>query len=148
MRRKRNLIIVWTVFACFVVVWWFSTSLQGEERTYEVRPAITLSQYKTDTARMIDAYERMMDRFFSLSEKNMTWINTDLKSTVKKLDSIDGKLTEFSTRMARIEKALGIEQPKKPTVAPKAETGRHVVSLVQKALNNISESAKMEMGSG
>ncbi len=125
MRKKRNIIIVWTIFVCFVVMWWFSASLQGEERTYEIRPAITLPQYKTDTARMIDAYERMMDRFFRLSEKNMTGINTDLKNVVKKLDSIDGKLTEFSTRMTRIEKALGIEQPPKPTVAPKAETGRH-----------------------
>jgi hypothetical protein len=39
----------------------------------------------------------------------------DLRNALTKLDSISHKLTELSARIAGIEKALGIEQPKKLT---------------------------------
>jgi hypothetical protein len=82
-----------------------------------------LPEHRTDTARAIDAYERVMDRFINLTEKNLTGINTDVKSIAKKLDLIDCKLTDLSTRMARIEKALGIEQTEKRVEkTPEAKT--------------------------
>jgi len=108
--RSRNLLVVAAGLVCCVVLVWLSTSIQGGERTYEVRPQITLPEYRTDTARAIAAYERLMDRYMGLTERNLAGIGTGLKGVVKKLDSIDAKLTELSTRMARIEKALGIEQ--------------------------------------
>lgn len=98
---------------CLIAVC-FSTSIQGHEKSYEIKPKITLPEYRTDTARVIDAYERMMDRFIHLTEKNLTDIDTEVQGIARKLDSIDCKLTELSVRTARIEKALGIEQPKRP----------------------------------
>ena len=112
--RSRNLLVVAAGLVCCVVVVWLSTSIQGGEKTYEVRPQITLPEYRTDTARAIDAYERLMDRYMGLTERNLTGIGTGLKGVVKKLDSIDAKLTVLSARMARIERVLGIEQPKRP----------------------------------
>jgi len=114
MRTNRNLLAVAAgLIACLIVVW-FSTSIRGSERTYEIQPQIRMPEYRTDTARAIDAYERVMDRFMSLTEKNLTSINTDVKDIAKKLALIDCKLTDLSTRMARIEKALGIQQSVKP----------------------------------
>jgi hypothetical protein len=49
-----------------------------------------------------------------LTERNLIMMGTGLTGVVKKLDSIDAKLTELSVRMARIERALGIEAPKRP----------------------------------
>jgi len=112
--RTRNLLVVAAGLVCCVVVVWLSTSIQGGEKTYEVRPQITLPEYRTDAARAIDAYERLMDRYMGLTERNLTRFGTGLKGVVKKLDSIDAKLTELSARMARIERALGIEEPKRP----------------------------------
>ena len=119
--RSRNLLAVAAGLVCCVVLVWLSPSIQGGERTYEVRPQITLPEYRTDAARAIDAYERLMDRYMGLTEKNLTRIGTGLKGVVKKLDSIDAKLTELSARMARIERGLGIvlgtpygEQLKRP----------------------------------
>jgi len=103
------------------VLVWLSTSIQGGEKTYEVRPQITLPEYRTDTARAIDAYERLMDRYMGLTERNLTGIGTGLKGVVKKLDSIDAKLAELSTRMARIEKALAIVLG-----TPYGEQGHHL----------------------
>jgi hypothetical protein len=110
------------LIACIIVVW-LAGPIQGDRKNYDIKPEITLPEYQTDTARAIDAYERMMDRFIDLTERNLTGINTDVKVITEKLNLIDYKLTELSTRMARIEKALGIEQvEKRVEKAPEAQT--------------------------
>jgi len=109
--NKKLLAAVAGVVACVIVVW-CSTSIHGGEKTYEIQPQITIPEYRTDAARAIDAYERLMDRYMGLTEKNLTRIDINIRNAVRKLDSIDAKLTDLSTRMARIETALGIEQPK------------------------------------
>jgi len=96
------------------MVVWFSRSIQGGQKTYEVRPQITIPEYRTDAARAIDAYERLMERYMDLTERNLVRIQTNLGSVVRKLDSIDSKLSELSARMARIEKALGVGGAKLP----------------------------------
>ncbi|MHC4460078.1 MAG: hypothetical protein ACYS6W_14100 [Planctomycetota bacterium] len=112
--RTRNLLAVTAGLICCVVVVLLSPSIQGGEKTYEIRPQVTLPEYRSDAARAIDAYERLMDRYMGLTERNLIMMGTGLTGVVKKLDSIDAKLTELSVRMARIERALGIEAPKRP----------------------------------
>ncbi len=124
MRTSRNLLAVAAgLIACITIVW-LAGSIQGGERTYEVRPEITLPEYRTDAARAIDAYERMIDRYMSLTEGNLTRIGTDVQGAARKLESIERRLRELCVRMARIEKALGVGEPKeKPVVTqPKAKT--------------------------
>lgn len=111
-KNKKLLAVVSVLIICSISVY-FSRSTKGGEKSYKVRPEITLPEYRTDTARAIDAYERLMDRFMGLTERNLTGINTDVKDIAKKLVLIDSKLTDLSTRMARIEGALGIEQTEK-----------------------------------
>ena len=115
MKTNKNLLAVAAGLVCCVMVVWFSRSIQGGEKSYEIQPRITIPEYRTDAARAIDAYERLMERYMDMTERNLTGIGTNIRGVVKKLDSIDAKLTKLSARMARIEKALGIEQPKLPT---------------------------------
>ena len=117
MRAKRNLLAV-AAFLVACIVAWFATSIKGGERIYEVHPDVYMSEYRTDAARAIDAYERLMERYIELTEKNLTSISTDLKVIVVRLDSIDSKLEDLSARITGIEKALGIEQPKPPQEQP------------------------------
>lgn len=114
MRTNRNLLAIAAGLICCIVVVWFSTSIYAREEIYEIRPQIAIPEYKTDTARIIDAYERLMDRYMGLTEGNLIRIGTDVQSIIKKLNSINGKLTKLSARMTAIEKVLGIEQPKPP----------------------------------
>ncbi len=114
MITNKNLLAVGVVVVCCITVVWFSTSIQGGSKTYELRPQISLPEYRTDAVRAIDAYERLMERYMDLTERNSMRIGTDLKEVMKKLDSISDKLTELSARIARIEKTFGIEQPKPP----------------------------------
>jgi hypothetical protein len=123
-KEDTSILVVGALLIVSFILILFSGLIQGEEKSYEIQPEITLPEYRTDTARAIDAYERVMDRFINLTEKNLTNINTDVKSIAKKLVLIDCKLTGLSTRMARIEKALGIEQTEKRVEeTPEAKTG-------------------------
>jgi len=111
MKTNRNtLAVLAVIIACSVLVW-LSASIQGGQKTYEIHPNLTIPEYKTDLTRIMDAYERLMERYMDLTEQNQSMVGTDLKYVVTTLDSIDGRLAEFSARIARIETALGIEQP-------------------------------------
>ena len=114
MIMNKKLLAVGAVVVCCITVVWFSTSIQGGSKTYELRPHISVPEYRTDAVRAIDAYERLMERYMDLTERNSTRIGMDLKEAIKKLYSIDDKLTQLSARIARIEKAFGIEQTKPP----------------------------------
>jgi len=114
MKTNRNLLAVVTGLVFCGVIVWFCTSIQGVEKSYEVQPQITIPEYRTDAARAIDAYERLMERYIDLTEGNLTRIGSDIHCIVEKLDAIDAKLTRLCARTASIEKALGLEQPDRP----------------------------------
>ena len=112
MEKNRNtLAILVVIIACSVLVW-LSASIQGGQKTYEIQPHLTIPEYKTDLTRVMDAYERLMERYMDQTQQNQSMVGTDLKYVVTTLDSIDGRLAEFSARIARIETSLGIEQSK------------------------------------
>lgn len=120
MKTNRNILtVIVVIIACSMVVW-LSATLQGDQKTYEIQPHLTIPEYKTDLARVMDAYERLMERYMDLTEQNQSMVGTDLKYVVTTLDSIDGRLAEFSARIARIETALGIEQPRS-SLGPKPD---------------------------
>jgi Na+/phosphate symporter len=116
MNTNRNtLAILVVIIVCSVLVW-LSASIEGSQKTYEIHPNIAMPEYKTDLTRITDAYERLMERYMNLTERNLSAFGTDLNYVATKLDSIDGQLIEMSARIARIETALGIEQPKSPPI--------------------------------
>ena len=114
MSKNKNLLAVSIVLIVCLIVIMFSDSIRGSEKKYEIEPEITLPEYQNDLSRVINAYERMMDRMMYINERNFAGINTDVKDISKKLVLIDLKLTELSKKMTRIERALNIDQPEKP----------------------------------
>lgn len=109
-----------TVLLILWAVMWYSGVLEGDSRMYEVRPEIRpeirIPEYRSDAARAIDAYERLMDRYMTLNERSLGDIGADLKGINRKLDSIDRQIRGLSERIGGIEAALGIEPPR--PVAP------------------------------
>ncbi|MBN2272372.1 MAG: hypothetical protein JXN61_17300 [Sedimentisphaerales bacterium] len=116
MGSRKGIIGIVSVVVVFAAVVWYCGVIEGTEKTYEIRPEIRLPENRTDAARAIDAYERLMERYMTLSERSFGGIEVDLKDVCKKLDSIDGKLAGLSARIERIEKALGIEPAKQAGV--------------------------------
>lgn len=122
MNTNKNLLVAAVIVACCVVVAWLSSTIHGSQNTYELRPQLTVPEHKTDIVRVVDAYERLMERYLDLTERNSAMVGEDIRSIAIRLDSIDDRLADLSTRTARIEDALGIKQPAKPTRTP-AGTG-------------------------
>ncbi len=93
------------VFFAFVILSVLTASPVGG-RTYEVKPEVTvgIEPYKTDVVRIVDAYERLMDRYISI-------VDQDMNRAVGTLDTIEMKLDMINTRLERIERALDIPQP-------------------------------------
>ena len=108
MRTKKGIFGVAAAVIICVIVVWSAATIHGDDRTYELRPEVRLPEYRTDAARAIDAYERLMDRYMGLTERSMSGMGTDLRDVSRKLDSMDRKLDNITARMGRIEKALGI----------------------------------------
>ena len=96
------------VFIVLCLLIGFCSIYAGAEN-YEIRPYITLPEYRSDAARAIDAYERTMYRYMAVTEHSLTGVNADVKTMIQKLDSIDAKLTALTNRISHIEEALGIK---------------------------------------
>ena len=112
-KENKNLLAVGVfLIVCFIALC-FSTSIHGGQE-YEIRPEISLPEYRSDTGRAIDAYERLMDRFMDMTERNLIGIDKDVKGVSRQLASINSKLSELSMRMANIEKKLTVQRPAKP----------------------------------
>jgi hypothetical protein len=105
MKSKRNMMIIGLVAAVCLIAARLAISIPAKVSNYEIEPVITTPEYRTDAARAIDAYERLMERYMDLAESHLM----DNQSVAQKLDSIDAKMSDLSTRLARIEKALGID---------------------------------------
>jgi hypothetical protein len=118
MKPTRNMLIIGAVVAICLVVARLAMSIPGSERSYEVEPQVTSPEYRTDAARAIDAYERLMERYMDMTAKHLLQVGADCQAVAGKLDSLDSRLAELSARLARIEKALGIEPPVASRVEP------------------------------
>ncbi len=109
MAKKRLPVIMAVVLCCSVLVG-VALTIDRSGRIYEIEPEVVISAYRTDAARAIDAYERLMERYLDLTEANLIGVGSDVRAVAKKLDRMDSKLTELSERLDRIEKALGVAQ--------------------------------------
>jgi L-fucose isomerase-like protein len=109
MKRNRYLLVTGTVVLVCLIAAAVSTAIPDNGKKYEIDTVVDVPEYKTDAARAIDAYERLMDKYMDLSEKIVLKIGGDSQAVSTKLDSLDSRLADISTRLARIEKALGVD---------------------------------------
>ena len=111
MRTNKKLLAVAAAIVCCVIAVWSSTSIHGSPNTYELRPQVGIPEHKTDIVRVVDAYERLMERYMDITDRNSASMSEDIRSIAISLDSIDARLADLSARTARIERAFGIQQP-------------------------------------
>jgi hypothetical protein len=109
MKLKRYLLAAGEVIVICLIAAAVSTAIPDNSRRYEVDTVVDVPEYKTDAARAIDAYERLMERYMDLSENLISKMGGDCQTVSTKLDSLDLRLADISVRLTRIEKALGID---------------------------------------
>jgi len=113
MTRNVGLIAVGVILAIGLIVITFSGYTNGDR--YEIEPEITLPAYQNDLGRIIDSYERIMDRLIYINGKSNDKMVADFEELNKELTSIDRKLTILTAKVTKIEKALGVELSEPPT---------------------------------
>ena len=119
MRKRKKVLATATTLTACLIGFYISSSIKAKPAAYELRPEIHVPQYtlpenRTDAARAIDAYERLMQRYMIATESNFAQIARDIRDVAKKLDSMDDKLTALSEKTTRIENMLGIHPPRLP----------------------------------
>jgi hypothetical protein len=109
MSRNGKIYIVIAAIVFCIVVFCLSTSVGQDRRRYEVETQVYgVPAYQSDAARAIEAYERLMERYLDLTERNLIGLAADVRVFTDKLDAIDGRLSTLDARLARIEQHLGI----------------------------------------
>ena len=95
-----------TVFVLVICVLVFCLGQRSgaADRNYEIRPEIDAGLIQSETVRVVNAYERLMDRYMDLVQSNMVNISRDSKEIIVKLEAIEKKIDSLSERMDKLEK--------------------------------------------
>jgi hypothetical protein len=137
MESNRKLRSVVATVALGMVVVWFSTSWGQGRSNYQTETRVyTTPEYRTDTTRAIEAYEKLMEKYTDMTERNFSGISADLKTVTAKLNTMDTKLAALDARLARIEKRLGItteapaaRDPNAPAVLPQKPQAQEIIDV-------------------
>jgi septal ring factor EnvC (AmiA/AmiB activator) len=108
-RNKILLVLGLAVSLCAAVIAVSDSKHEKRENRYELENEISLPEYKSNIDKMIDAYERMVDRLLYATSSG-TKFNADVNSIYKKLSDIDNKLAVITGKLETIEKKLEIKQ--------------------------------------
>ena len=77
---------------------------------YKVQPNLSIGPRKSDTVRIAETYERMMDRYISTLEYRILNVDRGVEQIDDKLNRIESKIDTVNRRLLRIEKALNITE--------------------------------------
>jgi hypothetical protein len=107
---KQNMKKLAGVLAC-VVLLWSLTGAKGARKTYEIHPQIPESVFKSESARALDTYERIVDRALELNSRQLDAMDLNIGEVSRQLRRVESKLDRLLNRSLLIEHALGISQP-------------------------------------
>lgn len=137
MTNKKTWLAVIALIICTAVFVFFSTSLMGGEKTYEIRPEIMLTPQETQYDRLINAYERLSDRYMKLADKNLTAVNAKLARIERKIDSLDERTTMLTLKLDKLEKSLPTQKTKQILKKPQPLKIKADTEQIQKPQENI-----------
>lgn len=101
----------------WVGMFWATPSSAKEVSTeYE----ISVPAMKSDTQRMVEAYERLSDQYLALVQNQLTGMAASDREILTRLDRIERKLDELSAKFDALQKPAPAPVPAAP--APTATT--------------------------
>jgi hypothetical protein len=101
--RKTALFTVMIVGMGIVIFGWLAPGNAQQvstSREYEV----VVPEAKSDTQRVIDAYERLSDQFLSLVQSQLVQMATNNRDLASQLDRMEKKLDELSAKVDAMQK--------------------------------------------
>lgn len=112
--HKKAFITVVIVGLGIIFFGWFA-SVNAERANTSKEYEVIVGEAKSDTQRIIEAYERLSDQYLSLVQSQFTLIATNNRDMTARLERMERKIDELSAKIDAMQKnAL----PPKPAVAP------------------------------
>lgn len=108
MKTRRNFAFLSIILLACAAFFWLAASF-GVEKEIEVQ-TYSLPEYRSDTARAIDAYQQMINRMLDDNQQNWANLQQQLNTINAKLDRIQSDIDGISQKISRIEKKMGIEE--------------------------------------
>jgi len=103
--RLSSLILVAVLSGAIVLTW--TEFSDGMEKNVEIRPNLIRNpEPRTETTRLIDAYERLLERTMRLMEQNTAGLNPQIRGISTQLSCLERKIDNLGDRLAAIEKRL------------------------------------------
>jgi hypothetical protein len=133
MNSQRRILIGIVLVAGFGLVGfcWLSTGNAAEISTNEYE--ISVPAMKTDTQRLIEAYERLSDQYLSLVQSQLVGMAAADRDIMTRLDRIERKLDDLSTKVDTLLKPAPAPAPlpAAPSQAPaaKEDTGNKILEI-------------------
>ena len=126
-RKVASIIIVLAISGLIVLSW--AEFTEGFETRYEIHPNIIRNpEPRTETTRIIEAYDHLIERMIDLMEQNVLSLGPQIHDIKEQLLILDKKVDNLGLRLTAIEK--GLKTGAKPT------SGRTSPKKVQQSQNS------------
>ena len=121
MKTRKHHLIIAGIFALLVVFVFIASTIAERATTREYE--VTVPAVKSDTQRMIEAYERLSDQYLSLVQNQLNGMAANNHDILVRLDRIEKKLDDLSAKVDAIKPADSIPstppaKPAEPAASP------------------------------
>lgn len=114
---KAAVLVLLMSITSLLALWPLIRSATGDTVSADTKETHVYTTYsvpsaKSDTVHVVEAYERLMERYMDITEENFALVSTDMQAILSEMRETNKQLKDFDKRLARIEKHLGIEPEK------------------------------------
>ena len=103
-------VVIFALLACLAIN-------SSATSTYEVKPDVYVEAYKSDTVRIVESYERAVEGYQKLVEKNLDQNSQNFQLILCKLESLEHKIDDLSESLKKLE--LKSDSKQKPQIVSK-----------------------------
>ena len=114
MKSRKHRLIIAGIGALLVVFVFIASTIAERATTREYE--VTVPAVKSDTQRMIEAYERLSDQYLSLVQNQLNGMAANNRDILVRLDRIEKKLDDLSAKVAAMKPA-NVAPPAAPAKA-------------------------------
>lgn len=115
--RKTALLMILVVGLGIVLSGWLA-SVHAERVSTSKQYEVIVPEAKSDTQRIIEAYERLSDQYLSMVQNQFTLIATNNQEMASRLERMEKKIDELSAKIDAMQKNAPPPMPSKPAIAP------------------------------
>jgi septal ring factor EnvC (AmiA/AmiB activator) len=110
MNRTLRICVLVAAILLALMIFSLSSSIGQDRKPYEVQTRVYgVEAGRSDTARAVDAYERLMERYMDQSREDFARLDARIEALDRTLAAVDAKLAALDSRLARIEQHLGVK---------------------------------------